>query len=252
MGSCDSTKSQKSQNYFVNPNSQKFFADLFHLQTLISNNYSLSENIKLKILINQINNNCQYNVKLYNTIGIKNYKLNDQSQCSILSNLTAELVSPILIRYYFEREQPLLIGIFKTENSYTKQYQIKKTLGCIMGSRKNIFQKKISSKENEIITIQGEKAEDSEDVASIKFEAKSNMINIFSDIKNKIYYEIYSDNILYRSECLDERGKFLPVKIPLNLFRNKMIRILFIQNTKKLIGEFNFNIYEIENHKIFM
>ena len=30
-----------------------------------------------------------------------------------------------------------------------------------------------------------------------------------------------------------------------------MIRILFIQITKKLIGEYNFNIYEIGNHKVF-
>ena len=246
MGICDSN-STKSQNYLVNPKSQKFFSDLVHSQTLTPNNNSLSEKVKLKILINQIKNNCQYNIKLYNVIGNKNYIINEKSQCS-KKKLTAELVSPILIRYYFEKQQPLLIEILKTENSYTKQYQIKTTLGCIMGSRNNTFKKNISSKENEIITIKGEKADESEDVACIKFEAKSNMLY---KISNKIYYEIYSDNILYRSECLDERGKFIPVKIPLSLFTNKMIRILFIQNTKKLIGEFNFNIYEIANHKTF-
>ena len=55
---------------------------------------------------------------------------------------------------------------------------------------------------------------ENEDVASIKFKAKSNITHIFSDIKNKIYYEIYSDTLLFRSESLDEKGKFKPVKIP--------------------------------------
>ena len=198
MGICDSKPPTKSLNNFVNQKSQKFFSDLVHQQTLISNDNSLSEKIKLKIFINQIKNNSQYNIELYNIIGNKNYTINEESQCSILSNSAAELVSPILVRYYFEKQQPLLIKIIKTENSDTKQYQIKTTLGCIMGSRKNTFQKKISLNENEILTIKGEKAMESEDVASIKLEAKSNMPYIFSD-KNKIYYEIYSDNILYRS-----------------------------------------------------
>ena len=106
MGVCDSP-----HTVLINPKSQKFFSDLSHTQTINTNNNDLSEKIKLNVLINQINTKYKYNIKLYNIIGNKNYPLNELSQCSTSDNLTVQLDSPILIRYYFEKEQPLLIEI---------------------------------------------------------------------------------------------------------------------------------------------
>ena len=139
MGICDSSAD------LVNPTSQKFFYDLSQTQT---------EKIKLKVLISQINSKSKYNIKLYNIIGNKNYPLNEHSECSISGNKKeAKLDSPILIQYFFEKEQPLLIEILKTGSDKTKKYEIKTTLGCIMGSRYNTFEKNISPSVNEIIII---------------------------------------------------------------------------------------------------
>ena len=237
MGICDSSAE------IVNPTSQKFFSDLSHTQTINSNNNSLSEKVKLKVLISQINTKSKYDIKLYNRIGNKNYSLNEISECSISGNKKeAKLESPILIQYFFEKEQPLLIEIIKTSNGKIKKYEINTTLGCIMGSRHNTFEKNISPSTNEIIIIKVEKLRPNEDVIDIKFGINENQYLYFKEEKDKIYYEIYSGILLYRSECINVLGRFNPVKIPLNLFKNNKIKILFIRNTKKTIKEFKMNI----------
>jgi hypothetical protein len=47
----------------INPESKKFFNDLSNSQAINQNNNFLSEKIKLKVLISQINSNCKYNIK---------------------------------------------------------------------------------------------------------------------------------------------------------------------------------------------
>ena len=66
-----------------------------------------------------------------------------------------------------------------------------------MGSRYNTFKKNISPSNKEMIIIQAEKLKESEDVINLKFEITPNRHINFLDIKNSIYYEIYSNNILY-------------------------------------------------------
>ena len=247
MGICGDTRDTNR----INSKSQKFFSDLIHTQSITGNNDSLSEKIQLKVFINQINNKYKYYVKLYNIIGNQNYPLNEHSQCSSSGNLSANLDEPIFIKYFFEKEQPLLIEILKTENSNTNKYEIKTTLGCIMGSRYNTFQKNISPSEKEIIAIKGEKLKQSEDVLNIKFEANPNECDNFKYSRNKIYYEIHSQKLLYRSESISDQGKFDSIKIPLSLFKNQKIRILFYRNVNNLINEFNLDIYELEKQKTF-
>ena len=123
-----------------------------------------------------------------------------------------------------------------------------------MGEKNNTFQKKISQTEKEIIIIKGEKVEKSEDSICIKFDVKANDNNDINlkDKKNKIYYEVYApDKILFRSECFNEKGHFLPVNIPLNLFKNQNIKISFIQKTNNLLENCNLNINEFLNKKEF-
>ena len=239
-----------SETVLVNPKSQKFFKDFSSIQDTNIITKDFSEKIKLQIAINNINSNCNYQIRMYNIIGNKNYSLNEIGQCSIINNSVAKLNTPIIIRYYFEKQQPLLIEIFKTGFGNTNKYDMNINLGNIMGSRNNTFQKNISSKTNEIILIQAEKLEESEDVINVKFEIPPNGNNFYQP-ENKIYYEVYSDTILYRSECLNLQGKFDSVQIPLNLFRNNLIKIRFIKNTGKLIQEFNLNPHNFPNHKIF-
>ena len=234
----------------VNPKSQIFYADVINDQAINQKQNDFSEKIKLQILINNINSRSNYQVKVSNPIGNKNYLLNEYSQCSNVNNSMAKLDAPIILRYYFEKQQPLLIEIFKNGFGNTNKYDMNINLGNIMGSRNNTFQKNISSNTNEIILIQAEKLEESEEVINVKFEIPPNGNNFYK-LENKIYYEIYSDNILYRSECLNPQGKFDSVQIPLNLFGNNLIKIRLIKNTGKLIKEFNLNTHDFPNHKIF-
>ena len=234
----------------VNPKSQIFYADVINDQAINQKQNDFSEKIKLQILINNINSRSNYQVKVSNPIGNKNYLLNKYNQCSNVNNSMAKLDAPIILRYYFEKQQHLLIEVLKTEGGRTNKYDISTSLGSIMGSRNNTFQKNISSNTNEIIIVQAEKLEEIEDVINIKFEIPPNNYD-FNLPQNKIYYEIYSDNILYRSECLNVLGKFFPIKIPLNLFRSNLIRIKFYKNTGKLLQEFCLNIHEFANQKMF-
>ena len=229
MGICDSSAE------IVNPTSQKFFSDLSHTQTINSNNNSLSEKIKLKVLISQINTKSKYDIKLYHRIGYKNYPLNEISECSISGNKKeAKLDSPILIQYFFEKEQPLLIEINRKEEK-EKIDKIKTTLGNVMVA----FEKKISSFDDEILIIKAEKKKNNEDVIKFSFEispAKDKEIS-FKSIKYKMYYEVYCyKGILYRSECLKDKGKigiFNPVKIPLCLFPNEHLIVIFYKSSRK-------------------
>jgi hypothetical protein len=66
-----------------------------------------------------------------------------------------------------------------------------------------------------------------------------------------MYYEIYSDKILYRSECLNDKGVFDYVKIPSVLFKNNKIKILFYNNKRKIVGNFALSIYKFINKEIF-
>ena len=85
----------------------------------------------------------------------------------------------------------------------------------------------------------------------IKFEITPNGYNNFQDPKNKIFYDIYSESQLYRSACLNEKGKFLPSRFPLHLFKDNLIKIKFFKNTGRLIQEFCLNINQFSKQSSF-
>ena len=243
MGNCEPN--------LVNPKNQKIFVDYSNTQSIQKQN-DFSEKIKLNVFLNNINSNCNYQVKIYYNIGIKNYILNECGSCSILDNSTAKLDEPITISYFFEKQQQLLIEIFITENGIQKKYELKTNLGRIMGSRKCTFETNISTYLNEKLVIQAEKLKETEDIdIIIKFEIPPNGNIDFSKPKRQIFYKIYSDKILYISQCLNPQGKFEPVNIPLNIFKNNLIKIEFIKNTNKLIEEFTLDIHDFSKKNIF-
>ena len=86
---------------------------------------------------------------------------------------------------------------------------------------------------------------------NIKFEIRTNRYTSFDDVRYKMYYEIYSDKILYRSECLNDKGVFDYVKIPSVLFKDNKIKILFYNNKRKIVGNFALSIYKFINKEIF-
>ena len=104
---------------------------------------------------------------------------------------------------------------------------------------------------NEIIILEGEKYEKIKEDINIKFEIRANRYITFDNIKYKMYYEIYSDKILCRSECLNDKGVFDKVKIPSILFKDNKIKILFYKNTRKVVGNYTLPISQFINDEIF-
>ena len=238
--------------------STKFFTDTSNDNHPEPNNEQLtdiSEKIQLNISINQIKKRCSYKVLFFNIVNNEKKILNEIGNCIPADDVTTHLNFPIIIRYYFEKEQPLIVEIERMNSDYSDKFEIKTTLGCIMGSRKNKLEKKISPTENEILILQAEKVNQSEDIINIKFEISSNLNKVISykEIRNKMYYEVYSEkNILYRSECLNDQGIFNPVKIPVILFKNNNIIIFIYKSNRKLRGKFDLNIEEFTNGKSFI
>ena len=262
MGICDSSGANgKGTNsnplygkmdHSKGTNEQKFFNDFRNLMN-IQKQEKFSEKIRLLASINNINSNCEYKIKIYNIIGNKKLSLNEFGNCSILEKSIAKLDSPIIITYFFHKQQDLLIEIYITENgSTTKTYEENTCLSRIMGSRNFTFQKNIPSNTNEVLVIQAVKIEENSQDITMKLEIPppNGDFNFYKDIGKQIFYEIYSDTILYQSECLDTQGKFLPIRIPLKLFKNNLIKIRFYKITQ-LIDKLNVNIYELSNQKIF-
>ena len=241
-------------NGFLTQKSKKFYSDLSGLNSnkkINENIESLAEKILLKVSINKIKNGCSYKIKLFNINEKQKNPLNEFDNCSFQDNSKVVLNSPIIIEYYFEKEQPLLIEIIKIERGNTMKYEINTTLGCVMGSRNNTFERTISSTDNEILALKGEKFEKSEEVLNVKFEIRTHNYISYSDIKSKMYYEIFSNKILYRSECLNDEGIFDNVKIPVGLFKDNNLKIIFYKHTRKEVGNFKLSISEFINGEIY-
>ena len=126
--------------------SQKFYRELNRLdnkQTIYDNEKSLSEKVYLKVYLTQIENDYTYNIKLFDINKGQRYPLNEISDCKYLDKKSIILNSRVIIKYYFEKNQPLLIEITRKKSNSFQNKEINTTLGCIMGSRKNTFQKNV-------------------------------------------------------------------------------------------------------------
>ena len=233
---------------------QKFYIDVAQLQNQklkdVDNN--ISENIQLKVSISPIEKGCTYNVKLFQ---INNDQittpLNELTDCTIEDDTTATLNTPIIIKYIFETEQPLSLDIIVMKSDITLNYQVKTSLGRIMGSRKNTFQVPLSDTGKEMLILKADKLKHNENIIICKFDIKTKEDISFKDNNNKIFYEIYSDIILYRSELLKDNGIFEPTKIPFDLFKDKIIIIKFYDSKKRECGNFKVNVLDFVNGQSF-
>ena len=133
----------------LNQKSTKFYTDSSNInspENMNNNIIDLSEKIQINIGIKNFEKGSSYQIHLFNIVDNEKNPLNNDFECSSNDELTTYLISPIIIRYYFEKQQPLLIKIIKKDFSIEKNYEIKTTLGCIMGSRKNTWESKIKRK----------------------------------------------------------------------------------------------------------
>ena len=162
--------SSSSQNDIpVKKKGHKFYVDALQLQ--IQNvkdlDDNISENIQLKVSISPIEKGCTYNVKLFiiNNDQITT-PLNELTDCTIKDD-TASLNTPIIIKYIFETEQPLSLDIIVIKSDISLHYQVKTTLGRVMGSRKNTTQIPLSDTGKEMLILKADKLKHNEDIIYI-------------------------------------------------------------------------------------
>ena len=235
---------------------KKFFSEnnqINYPQNGQGNPDDLKEKIALKVSITGIESSASYSVQVFSVFGQSTTPLNELQACTKdeISN-TAVLTTSIIMQYYFEKEQNILVIINKVGGTNPRRFEIRTTLGCVMGSRKNTLIKNIPEANGEILNIAADKLKDSEDILVLNIEVNpSDKVN-FKDSKNKVVYHLMntSKSPIYNSECINNQGKFKEIKIPGSLL-NQGVTISFINNKKKVISEVQTNIDELINKKLF-
>ena len=235
--------------------SQIFFSDLTRgncAQNSTGNADDLKEKVALRISLTNIQKDSGYSIQLFNTAGGMKVAMNQSENLEKDENGNAILQKSILIEYYFEREQPLLVTITRSKaGSPPDVYDIKTTLGCIMGSRKNTFIKPIPEGKGENLVMAAEKIQQSEDLFELNLDIKPNVNVDWKESKNKIVFKLNSGtNPIYKSECINDFGQFQKIKIPVGLLSNG-ISLIFYDCKNKTVSNISTNIQELINHKIF-
>ena len=234
--------------------SKKFFSDLTPANSSQNGNQDeLKEKIALQASLSNIQKDSGYNMQFFMISGGSNIPLNSQPENLDKDQAgNAILKTRILIEYFFEREQPLLIKIVCSKEGLPPSvYNVQTTLGCIMGSRKNTLVKQIpDSKAGESLIISAEKIQQSEDLLDFSLDIKSNTTVNWEESKNKIIFKLNSGgNPVYQSECISDQGKFERVKIPAGIL-SKGINLNFIDCKNKSVANINTNIQELVANKV--
>ena len=230
----------------------KYYSDLRNVKTSASNideNDNLKEQVNLTIIINDCNPNNKY--KYYASTIISNQK------CKLLEsniqnpNIKGELTfeQTLVMEYYFEKEQIISFDfyIISGDNSQNPiSFEIKTSLGAIIGSRKSTYTKKLSENVNEVISIKGDKLEQSKGFLNVQFDVNSNIPLDLKQAKNKIFYLILNNHKIYSSEALGDNGKFTVINIPINLLTPNFT-IKFYDCKKNCVGNIQTTIEQFSN-----
>ncbi len=233
--------------------SLKYFSDVSNISSSQSNSgnaQDLSEKVALRISLSNVIKNAGYSIQLFNGVGQMSTPLSQSQNLEKDKLGNAVLKTAILVQYYFEREQPLLVNVVCSREGFAPvNYNIQTTLGCIMGSRKNTLNKPIPDGKGENLIIAAEKIQEGEDLFELEFVVRSKTTVDWSEIKNKLVFKLNSGtNPIYQSECISDEGKFEKVKIPAGLL-SKGINLMFYDCKNKLVQNVNTTIQEMINRK---
>lgn len=239
--------------------SQKYYSDLTRVnctQNASGNVDDLNEKVSLKLSVAHIEQGCRYQIQLFNMFGQTKSPISEPEICTEYEGDVALCQKALLIQYYFEKEQPLLIEIQKIiPDAIPAVYAVSTTLGCIMGSRKNTLERNIPGLAESIV-VKAEKIQQSEDILVLKLDVKSNVTVNYSEIKNKIIFVLSTGTSkVYKSECIDDLGNFQQVKIPAALLNsstpNNSLHFTVYDCKKKVVCDTVTSVQELVNHKIF-
>ena len=121
----DEIKKQRSQKFFsdtTNPNGQS------NPQSGVD---ELKEKVALRVSLSNIQKDYGYNIQMFNIINQNSIPLSQSENLEKDSVGNAVLNTSILIQYFFEREQPLLVNIVKSKEGLPPEnYRVQTTLGC--------------------------------------------------------------------------------------------------------------------------
>ena len=243
MGSYSYISGEKGTKYFseLTDNSQK------------DNKSNQSEKISLKVSITNIEKEYQYKIQIFTINAETKTPLCEPEICTIDEKEEKVICEKsFLIQYFFELEQKIVIEVLKNKEGVPPAiFPVMTTLGCIVGSRKNTLQKKILGIDETII-IQAVKIEQSEDVLLLKFDINNGDTPInFYKYYNKLYYNLStSKEKIYKSECLNDMGKFDPVRIPVPLLKDEL-SLTFFNYQNLSAADVKTNVEELVNQKTF-
>jgi len=240
-------KSEKYFNYLTTYSND-------NIKSFETSSENLREKVSLRISITNIKKDYNYSLQIF-SINHQNIPIPLNSQEELIKQSSSEVIlkTSIIMDYYFEKEQRLLIEITKNKKEESQKFDIKTTLGCIIGSRKNTLKKIIAESSEEKLIIIAEKMGHSEEMLILDFEVKSNSEEVEWDkIKNKFIFKINSlgnNTPIYKSECISDTGVFNQVSIPACIL-NKGFNIQFINSSKDEILNISTNIKEMVTNKI--
>ena len=244
----DEIKNEKSEKYFKDLTSKNN-----DIPSLEKNAENLNEKVSLSISINNIQKSYKYSLQIFSFSGESNQNpLNSKETLENQSSLSEALLkTSIIINYYFEREQKLLIEITKfKDKSDSKKFNINTTLGCIMGSRKNTLNQPIPNASGETLKIVAEKIGQGEEIFILDLVVKPDKVVDWTETKNKFIFKLNSgNNPIYKSECISDFGTFESIRIPAGIL-NKGMNFQFLNSDKEIITEISTYIQEMTNSKI--
>ena len=242
MGNNEEIKEEKSQIFFSDLTSNSN-----NTQIIPNTAENLREKVSLRISLTNIQKEYNYSLQIFS----KNDQadliaLNSNQKLEKTSSIEAILKTSIIINYFFEREQKLLIEITKyTDDGKSQKFNIDTTLGCIMGSRKNTLNLQIPHSAGEKLIITAEKIGQGEEIFFLDFDVKPNKPIDWTEIKNKFIFKLNSgNNPIYKSECISDKGTFNSIKIPSGILK-KGIQLIFLDYSKSIVAEVNTTIEEM-------
>ena len=197
-----------------------------------SNPSNSAQNYKTPVKLEFTLDNCEshHKYQIQATMNNKNEAFNTEVATIKQKGITFNTC--YICDYYFERQQYLNITLLKDSKP---DKNIKVILGIIVGSLNSTYKTPIGSKGENII-INAQSLKDTDSFIDFDFIVKTNNNFDFSDINNKISYQIFNrGRLVYQSESISSFGKFEPIRIPiailepdftvifLNCFQEKII-----------------------------
>ena len=192
--------------------SQRFFKDLTAANTVVEGTAAAKLQYKLSLRFKLTNaGNAQYSFKVYDKF--KNVLIDSLNESADGGELSFK--TQLLMDYFFEQEQSIIIEINKHKGSHRSTTQIPTTLGCIVGSCKNTLVKKLDDGFIETLHVTAVQFKDEKKYLIIEFELDK--VIDFTIPKNRLYYIINKGSQLYQSETVSAKGTFAPIRIPFHL-----------------------------------